>query len=1041
MRGIIKWFAKNPVAPNLLMIIILLGGIMGLNVMNKEIWPSVPLEVITISMVYPGAGPREVEQQICIRLEEAIHNLDGIKQLNSTAKQNLCVVTVDVVADWDTQQLLNEIKMEVDSVNTFPLAAERPTIKQEQFRVQVMGLAVSGEVDEMELKTYTEQIRDEIALLPSVSFVDATAIRPPELSIEVSEKDLRRYNLTFDDVVNAIEGTSVNLPAGSVRTEHGDIQVQSRGQAYTQEDFENIILVSRRDGTLVKVGDIATVKDGFVEVNVESHFNGKTSKFLRVYVTTNPNVMETTKVVKEYLAELQGRLPPGIDVTMWMDVSVMFTGRMNLLIENAALGLVLVFIVLVLFLRPLLAFWVTVGIAISFMGTFFLLPATGNSLNMISMFAFMLILGIVVDDAIIVGEAVYSKQQRGLFGITHAGNAAVRVAKPVLFAVLSTMFAFIPSYFMPGSNAKIGMPIPTVVLLTLFFSLVECLLILPAHLAHMQPEKPPATVIGEKFVAVRRWFANGLQNFALNYYKPVLESALNRYFLAIMTFMMIFMLAVVFYTQGYLGKSFAPKVPSNFIMVTIELPEGSPFSYSQEIVRRIQQATEELKRNRRELTGDDDVLVKNAVTNASEKTILYVMDLKEGENRNVSSQAVAEKWRSYLGKLDNVESFKMDYTINEQDSAIKLRITTNDFADLQVASNALQAELERYPGVYDVSDSLQATRPEIEIRLKPYANNLGITLRDVARQVRQGFYGEEVQRIPRGQDDVKVKVRYSEDERSSVDHFADIRIRTRDGREVPFNAVAEAVYVEGFSTIERVDRKRMSVISAEIAQGADVDADKVTKAIIEEKLDEWKKLFPGFSLKADGVQQEQADFEAAMMVAWIVTLLAIYALMALPFHSFWQPVIILTAIPFGFVGSIVGHTIFGKEISIFSLMGITAAAGVVVNDNLVLIDRINELREKGYAIRDAVIQGATDRFRPIVLTSITTFIGLVPIMFEKSTQALFLVPMVISLAFAVALASPVTLILVPSLYLMGENVKEKLRLNSGVDRFHSLEDD
>lgn len=1039
MKAIIKWFAKNHVAPNLLTIIILLGGVMGLFAMNKEIWPGIPLEVVTINMVYPGAGPKEVEEQICVRIEEAVHNLDGIKQLNSTAMQNVCNVRIEAVADWDVQKLLNEIKVEVDSVNTFPLAAERPTIKQEQFRIQVLGIAVASTIGEKELKEYTETLRDEIALLPSVSFVEATAIRPLELSIEVSENDLRRYNLSFDDVVRSIKNSSINLPAGTVRAKHGNIQIQSRGQAYTQRDFENIILVSRHDGTLIRLGEIATVKDDFIEQDVESHFDNKIAKFLLVYISTNPNVMTTTSVVNDYLEKLQSRLPSGMEVTKWMDVSTMFSDRMKMLAENAILGLLLVFVVLVLFLRPLLAFWVTVGIAIAFMGGFFLLPATGTSLNMISMFAFMLILGIVVDDAIIVGEAIYSKQQRGLYGVIHASNATARVSKPVIFAVLSTMVAFIPMYFMPGTQAKFGLPIPAVVLLVLSFSLIECLLILPSHLATLKPEKKPSTYPAKKLLQLRQLFSQGLAYFVKQYYHPFLAKALDRYLLSITCFMTSFILAVVYFSQGYLGSSFAPKVPSNFITTIVELPTGTPFSNTEAVIRQIQQGTEKLKENSSQFTGDDDPLVGHTVTNAFDSTIRYTMVLESGEGRDVSSRDVAEAWRTYVGKLENVESFSMDYTINEQQSAIKLRFTTDNFKDLAVVSKALQEELKRYPGVYDVNDNLQDIRPELEIRLKPFANNLGISLQEVSRQVRQGFYGEEVQRIPRGKDDIKVMVRYSKDERRSVDHFTDIRIRTNDGREIPFDAVAEAVYVDGYSNIQRVDRKRMAIVSAEITAGANTDAAKITKAILDENLVAWQKQYPGFNIKADGVQQEEADFAKAMIVAWIVTILAIYALMALPFRSFWQPFIIMTAVPFGFVGSIIGHAIFDKEISMFSLLGITAAIGVVVNDNLVLIDRVNELRERGVNIRDAALQGAVDRFRPIVLTSLTTFIGLLPMMFETSTQALFLIPMVISLAFGVALASLVTLILVPCLYVMGEYAKDVMRIAHTNNEFHSME--
>ncbi|MCB1616041.1 MAG: efflux RND transporter permease subunit [Pseudomonadales bacterium] len=1041
MSKIIKWFCETPVAANLLMIIILIGGLLGMKLLDKEVFPSIPLEAVTVTMVYPGAGPQEVEQQICVRIEEAVHNLDGIKQINSSARQNVCVVRIEAITGHDTQQLLNEVKGEIDSINTFPSQAERPVIKQDQFRIQVMGIAISGDVREAELKAYTEKIRDEVALLPSVSLVEISATRPAELSIELSEMDLRRYNLDFDDVVRAVQSTSINLPAGEIRSENGDIQIQTRGQAYTREDFENIVLLSTLDGTRIRLGDVATVRDAFQEQSVESRFNGKNAMFLRVYITNKPNVLVTTKVVKAYLKELQPKLPPGIDVTMWMDVSVLFNGRMNTLLTNGFQGLVLVFIVLVLFLRPLLAFWVCAGIAVSFMGTLFILPLTGVSLNMIALFAFMLILGIVVDDAIIVGEAIYSSQQRGYTGVLHAGRAAARVARPVLFAVISSMFAFAPGYFMPGTNAKMGLPIPTIVILTLFFSLLESLLILPAHLATMPPEKPPVSAAGHALKKTRDFFSNGLEAFVFKLYMPLLKKSLARNTTTIAFFFCCFMLAVVYYMSGRLPTAFAPNVPSDFIMATVELPEGGPFSDSLSVARKLENAAHKLKDNP-ELTGaePDAPLIKNLLTKTIDNTITQVIELEGSEKRNVSAEKLANVWRESVGPLPNIESFEINYTLNDAGKDIKWRLTADNFDDLQKASEIVKDELSRYPGVYAISDTLQHTQPEIEIRLLPYANNLGITLYDVARQVRQGFYGEEAQRIPRDKDDVKVMIRYSQSERHSLDHFNDIRIRTPDGREVPFEAVAEAVYVPGFNAINRVDRKRTSLIEADVIASIN-DADKITKAAFENKLPEWKKQFPGFDIKVDGAQQEQSDFQHAMVVAWVVTLLAIYALMALPFHSYWQPFIILTAVPFGFVGSMVGHIVFHKEISIFSMMGITAAAGVVVNDNLVLIDRINELRERGLAILDAVTQGASDRFRPIILTSLTTFIGLIPIMFEKSTQAQFLIPMVISLSFAVLLATTVTLILVPCLYLLGENAKTAMGIKPAHEEFYSLEGD
>lgn len=1023
MKSTLGWFVNNPVAANLIMVLILVGGTFSIFSLNKELFPQIERDVIEIRVPYPGAGPREVEEQICIRIEEAIQDLEGIKRIESQARFGSGRVEAIIDGDYDLQKMYNDIKTRIDAITTFPRDSERPLVNQIISRERLLRVAISGDIDERTLKDFGQQVRDDLAELNNVDIATLNAVRRDEVSIEVSEFDLRRYNLTFDDVVNAIRESSINLPAGVIRSSAGDFQVQTRGQAYDQNEFEKIPVVTRTDGTNIVVGDVARVIDGFADTNVYTRFDGEKAIFIDVFGGEGADVIKTSEAVNEYVNSRKGSTPPGIALSVWSDLSFMFKGRMSLLANNAFGGLVLVFIILMLFLRPLVAFWVSVGIGTAYMGALWVLPMVGVSINMISMFAFLLILGIIVDDAIIVGESIYAQQRRGLKGRDASAKGAESVYKPVLFAVVSTMVVFVPMLFMPGDASKFLWSVPAVVVCALTFSLIESFWILPSHLSSMKPEREPRWIVLKKFDQVRRIFSDGMENVATRVYHPFIKKSLFWYPITITAFLMAFIFSISLVSLGFVERQFQSNPPMDWVVAELTFPEGYAREDLMATVERIEDSIPLLEADESMAAkgyGNDFIL--HNLTWVSENRVWLVLELAHDSSLNLDSGHIAETWRSYIGELPNVEKFELGYTANDGGSDITFKLFAYDIATLDAASQEMVDLLKAYPGVNNVRDSLQTARDDIDIKLKDNAETLGVSLASVARQVRQGYYGEEVQRIPRITEDVRVMVRYPENERQAVEKISEMRLRTPDRHEVPFDAVAEVNYVPGFNRIERTDRKRSISVTADVVKG-EANANEVMAALLEEQKAILEKKYPDLKVKKGGHSEDEEEFNSALGNAFILSMLIIYMLLAIEFKSYMKPIGVLSAVPFGIMGAIFGHWIMGFPMDVASSFGVLAAAGVVVNDNLVFIDRINQLRSRGIAVRDALIQAGVDRFRPILLTSITTFIGLVPIMLDGSMQARFLIPMVIALAFGILFSTTVTLIFVPAIYLAGANLK------------------
>jgi len=1040
----IRWFAYNGVAANLLMLLIIIGGLAALLRVKLELFPPFSLGTITISVPYRGAAPAEVEEAICIRIEERIQDLEGIRTITSDATEGLGTVSVQVETGHDSRRLLDEIKARVDSIDTFPSEAEKPIVEEVLIKREVMNVAIYGDTDERNLKRIAERVRDDLVAIPGISQVVVSGIRDYEITIQVSEMDLRRYGLTFDDVVAAVRRSSVDTPGGTIRSEGGDILLRTKGQAYVRADFAAIVVLRNLDGTLITLGDIATIDDGFVDTELSTTFNGRPAANLIVYEVGDQSPLDISAKVNDYIARAEAELlPEGIALTPWRDTSFYLRARLNMLIDNGIIGLILVFGVLTVFLRPSLAVWVTLGIPISFLGTLFLMPMIDMSINLISLFGFILVLGIVVDDAIVVGESVFSTYQEKGTGIASTIEGVERVAIPVTFAVLTTVVAFVPLLLLPGVDGKFLIAIPSVVIPTLLFSLVESKLILPYHLTlcHVGEHRREKLNVLQR---VQRRIADGLERVIQNYYQPLLDAALRKKYLVVAVFVALLMLTVGATRGGWIKvvPGFPP-VPSDFIMVYLNFPDGTPSSRTASALQRINTALdtvlEELQSE-----GYGTVIQKRKTTlgeqgigggpggvgrSANRANLGEVMvELAKSEDREeLSAIELANRWRREIGQIPGIQKLVFQASAGGgYGEPIDIELRSNDMAVLRAASKELQAKLATFDGLFDIRDNLSFGQKEIQLNIKPAAETLGLTQAELGKQVRQAFFGEEAQRIQRQRDDVRVMVRYPNDERVSIENLESMRIRTADGVEVPFNEVAEVTVGAGYSAIKRVDRARVVNVIAN-ADKKNVDLKAVTQELADNVIPTLEKKYPGMYASFEGETREEKEAAASMLSSGVLVLLIMYALLAIPFKSYTQPLIVMCVIPFGFIGAVIGHVLLGHPVSRLSMFGLIALSGVLVNDSLVLVDYVNQRRRAGDSLFTAVSSAGGARFRPILLTSLTTFVGLSPILFEKSLQAQFLIPMAISLSFGVLFATFITLLLVPCAYLILENSLNRLR--------------
>ncbi|MFQ5701105.1 MAG: efflux RND transporter permease subunit [Acidobacteriota bacterium] len=1047
MNRLITWFAGNPVAANLLMVLIMTAGALSILSIRQEVFPEFSLDQISVEVKYLGATPEEVEESVCVRIEEAIQGLDGIKKITSTASEGVGRVLAELRTGSNARAVLDDIKARVDAIDTFPEETEKPVIRELTNRRQVVNVAIWGDADEATLRVVAERVRDGITDLPGVSQVELANARPYEIAVEVSETALRRYALTLDRVARAIRDSSLDLPGGSLKTTSREILLRTKGQAYRGREFEDLVLLSKPDGTLVRLADVARVVDGFAETDQFARFDGKPAVQVEVFRTGDEDALGIATKVKRYLREAQMSVPEGIHLTTWQDSSKVLRDRLDLLVRNGRTGFILVFIILALFLRFRLAFWVSLGIPISFLGAFWMMPALGVSINLISLFAFIVVLGIVVDDAIVVGENVFTHRQRHRQGLRGAIEGAQEVALPVVFAVLTTVAVFVPLLSVPGTIGEVMGVIPLIVIPCLLFSLTEAMLILPSHLSHM-----PRRAIADRPGPWRRFqarFASGIDHIINHVYRPLLESSLRWRYLTLSL-----ALASLIITAGLVGGEwihfeFFPAVEAEIISAELTLPRGTPPEFTSEAVAAIERSAARLRREVIEETGQDPF--RHVISTIGEHPYSRVqsrnaglftqrviashlgevaVELLPAEERAISSTAMADRWRQLTGSIPDAVSLVFTSSLFSPGEDINVQFTGPNIPEIRAAAEGLKSRLRQYAGVSEVADSFREGKHELRLGIKPAAEALGLTLSDLAHQVRQAFYGEEAQRVIRGRDDIRVMVRYPQEERRSLEDLEQMRIRAAGGREIPFGAVAVVQPGRGYAEIKRVDRRRAVNVTAAIDPHLASTSDILT-TLKAEILPEILAGHPGVMYTFEGEQAQQRDTTRGLLRGFALAILMVYALLAVPLRSYLQPLIIMSAIPFGLVGAVWGHILLAMNLTILSMFGIVAMAGVVVNDSLVMVDFINRSHRAGMPLLQAVHRSGIARFRPILLTSITTFAGLSPLMFEKSLQARFLIPMAISLAFGVLFATFVTLLLVPAGYMVLDDLQKLLRPGAG----------
>jgi multidrug efflux pump subunit AcrB len=1033
----ISWFARNSVAANLLMAVVVIGGIVALNQhVRLEAFPPWEVDTISVSVALRGAGPEDIELGVAIRIEEAIKNIEGIDRIISRSLEGSTQVRIEVDSDYDPRDLLDKIKSRVDAINTFPAEAEKPVIGLAERRFAVINVVVSGDQSEEEIRHFAEQVREDLISTDGVSYVELDSARRYEIAIEASPDQLREYQITLADIAAAIRESSVDLSAGNVRAEGGDVLIRSKGQAYRRSDFESIVVKSNPDGTIIRVSDIAEVIDGFEEDSVRTEFNGRHAVFLDVSRSGNESALEISERVKNYISSQQEGLPLGMNLSYWDDDAQVLKNRLGILAKSAIQGGILVILLLTLFLRPAIAFWVFVGIPISFLGAFILMSIFDISLNMMSAFGFIIVLGIVVDDAIVTGENVYKHMQSGEAGLSSAISGTKEVAIPVTFGILTTIAAFIPVLYIEGHLGRWYSPVAMVVIPVLLFSLVESKLILPAHLAHIKARDDLETASG--FTAWQHRFANRFENLILNVYRPSLRFALHHRWSTLAGFMGVLIVMLMLVSSGWTRFVFFPSVESETATATLEMPVGTPFEVTSQHADSLFEAARSLQEK---YAGEADGvgMISNILSNVGSirhssgphlASIRFETAPRETRTSDLTVTDLINEWRELVGPIAGAVALTYRATWFRPGEPIDVQFSGNSLDELNDVANSLKEHLATYSGVFDIADSLSDGKEELRIELRPQGHLLGLTRADIVRQVGQAFRGLEAQRIQRGRDDVRVLVRFPIDQRGTLSSLNEMLITAPDGQLIPLANIAELIASKGPSLITRIDGYRVLNVTA------DVDKKQTNMVVMQADLrayiDDILQRYPGISYEMEGEQRQQRESFGSLQIGLPVLFFVIYCLLALPLKSYVQPLIVMSVIPFGIIGAIIGHWIMGYPLSFLSILGLLALSGVVINDSLVLVDFINHRHRSEESLFEAASKAGVVRFRPVILTSLTTFFGLLPLLSEKASAAQILIPMAISLGFGILFATAVTLVLVPANILIVEDIRQFFKSEFGI---------
>ena len=1038
-KGVIAWFAQNPVAANLLMILIfVIGGVSALNI-QRTVSPKIETNRITIAMAYPGAAPEEVELGIVLKIEEALKDIESIKKVTSVSAESFASLTVETYDDFDVLAVMDEVKSAVDSISSFPEESEKAVIKHLSRRNHALMVQLYGNMEEADLKALTEQVKAELIQDPDIAYAEIAGGRDYEITVEVAEVTLRKYNLTLDKVAQAIRMSSLDLPGGAVKTEAGEIMLRTKGQAYKQSDFENVVLMSHADGTRLTLGDIAQINDGFVEGDGFASFDRKFSMSITVYGVGDQDLITVAKAGKKYVEEKRKTLPPGIYIDHWADVTYYLEGRLDMMLNNLALGGLLVFLVLAFFLAIKLAFWVMAGLPVCFLGAFMLMPVQyiDISLNMISLFGFILILGIVVDDAIIIGESAHSLTEEKGHSVDNVIEGALKVATPATFGVLTTIVAFMPTLFVDGVFGSFPESLGWVVILCLIFSLVESKWILPAHLAHSKPSKNPIITTLNRLPAKNNI---RLERFVQRSYLPFLKTCIRNRYTTFAVFLAMLILVAGLMAGGVIRYVLISSNPGDFLRTELEMVEGTPDWQTKAAQDTIIDALYQLDEDYKSDTGSTTGLVQHVFSYGFDGRFSNsTMELTKSEDRTLTSKEIGERWRQLVGTIPGAKVLSISSEGNMGGPAVGFKLVGRDMDQLMSISAELEAQLATYTGIYDIRNSSSAVQEEITLAIKPGAEALGLTLADLGSQVRNAFYGAEAQRIQRGNNEIKVMVRYPKSERRSIANLENMYIRTPQGDEVPFTSVADIELAPGYGKSSRIDGERAITVTAGLNKDIS-EPSKIVGDILKNFMPDALARYPGVSIKLDGESEESQKMFVSLMSGFAAALFGIYALLAIPLKSYMQPLIIMGVIPFGIIGAMVGHIAIGIPFDMMSFFGIIALSGVVVNDSLIMVDFVNKSCAEGVSKFEAVVNSGAKRFRAILITSLTTFFGLLPMLMEDSVQAQQVLPMAVSLGFGIVFATVITLLLVPCLYIVLDDIA-KLTGASGEfdDRDASME--
>ncbi|WP_419238542.1 efflux RND transporter permease subunit [Photobacterium leiognathi subsp. mandapamensis] len=1024
-KGLIAWFAYNHVAANLLMLVVMLGGLFSISLINKEIFPAFALNRIMISASYPGASPEDIEQSINVKIEQSLDNVKNIKRIQSVASQGSASLTLELESEADLEQVLDDVKQQIEAISTFPVNMETPLVKRAEFTSNVVFISLYGNLNERQLKEYAKQVRDDILQQTDASDVVVSGVKDYEIAIDVSENALRKYGLTFEQVSQVVQQRSIDLPGGMIKAKDGDLLVRTNGQLYNGDGFSSIVLQTRPDGSRLYLSDVATISDGFIEDRILNRFNRERAAVIQVRNLTDEDATKIAEQVAKYVEKAQTKLPTGVYLDSWGDMSHYLEGRLNMMLSNMFYGGILVFIILALFLDIRVAFWVILGIPFCFLGTLLFMPTSlvAVSINLISLFGFILVLGIVVDDAIVVGESVYSEVEDKGQSIDNVIAGAKKVAIPATFGVLTTMAAFIPMLISDAPRTEFFKAIAWVVLLCLTFSLIESKLILPAHLARARLAQGKSRT--NALSRLKQRFNLAVDRFINQGYRRFISVCIVHRYSVLATFGGILMLAIALVISGQLRWVFFPNLPSDYIQVNVDMNISSSDENNAKVAAQIEEA---LYQTDAEIFQELGVhVVKHTFINMENRQDLFVLaELHKTETLPITSFEILKQWQAQLPPLVGVKNITFEASIGRKQSDVQFSLKGDDLAQLAQASKAMQQLLYQYDGTLNIKDDLSSPTPEVKLQLTKAGEALGLSLASLASQVRHAFYGYEVQRVLRNNEEVKVMVRYPQQERSTIGYLENMKVILPNGRFVPFTEVAKANIESSYTSINRVDRKRSVIVSANVDK-SQTSPSEIYNDILENKLDQLRQAFPNVKFALDGRAKDEKNTKGSLIRDSILALITIFALMAIPLRSYSQPLIIMSVIPFGIIGAIAGHYLAGLTLNLLSVFGILALAGVVVNDSLVLVSFINRALKQGIPLEQAVVNAGCSRFRAIVLISLTTFFGLAPILLEDSLQAQIVIPMATSLAFGILFATVVTLLLVPSLYLILADIKRGMK--------------